>query len=91
MVRSNESHETYYESAPRWCKVVQRKQREVMPIKTKSEPTARTSVTFPVEVYASLGIIAKQKKVSTAWVIREAAERYVADQWPLFAPGIKNG
>jgi hypothetical protein len=36
-------------------------------------------------VYSSLEIIAKQKKVSVAWVIRDAAEKYVAEQWPLFA------
>jgi metal-responsive CopG/Arc/MetJ family transcriptional regulator len=53
--------------------------------KPKSEQSTRTSVTFPTEVYTSLEIIAKQKKVSMAWVIRDAAERYVADQWPLFA------
>lgn len=42
-------------------------------------------MTFPVDVYASLELVAKRKKVSVAWVIREAAERYVADEWPLFA------
>jgi predicted DNA-binding protein len=53
--------------------------------KTKTEPSPRTSVTFPPEVYSSLENIAKQKKVSLAWVIRDAAEKYVSDQWPLFA------
>jgi serine/threonine protein kinase len=52
---------------------------------TKSEPTTRTTVTFPTEIYTQLEKIAKQKKVTTAWVIREAAEKYVSDQWPLFA------
>jgi metal-responsive CopG/Arc/MetJ family transcriptional regulator len=52
---------------------------------TKNEPSTRASVTFPAEVYASLEIIAKQKKVSTAWVIRDAAEKYVSEFWPLFA------
>jgi predicted transcriptional regulator len=42
-------------------------------------------VTLSSEVYASLEIIAKQKKVSVAWVIRDAAERYVFEQWPLFS------
>jgi hypothetical protein len=42
-------------------------------------------VTLPFEVHASLEIIAKQKKVSVAWVIRDAAEKYVSEQWPLFA------
>ena len=53
--------------------------------KTKTEPTTRASVTFPADIYRQLEKIAKQKKVSTAWVIREAAEKYVSDQWPLFA------
>ncbi len=52
--------------------------------KANSEPSTRASVTFPAEVYASLETIAKQKKVSMAWVIRDAAEKYVSEQWPLF-------
>jgi hypothetical protein len=28
--------------------------------------------------------LAKQKKVSIAWVVREAVDKYVADKWPLF-------
>ena len=27
--------------------------------------------------------IAREKKVSLAWVVREATERYIADRWPL--------
>lgn len=46
--------------------------------------STRTSVSFPTDVYADLERIAAAKKVSLAWVVREAAERYVADQWPLF-------
>jgi metal-responsive CopG/Arc/MetJ family transcriptional regulator len=44
----------------------------------------RASVTFPPELYRTLEEIAKQKKVSVAWVVRDAAEKYVAEQWPLF-------
>jgi hypothetical protein len=33
--------------------------------------------------YRALKAIAKQKKVS-AWVVREAAEEYLTDKWPLF-------
>lgn len=44
----------------------------------------RVSVSFPTELYRTLEQLAKKKKVSTAWVVREAAEKYVADQWPLF-------
>ena len=71
--------------APIRCKVVQTTERTVMGSKTKSELSTRASVTFPAEVYTSLEIIAKQKKVSMAWVIRDAAEKYVSEQWPLFA------
>ncbi|MGO9336266.1 MAG: ribbon-helix-helix domain-containing protein [Terracidiphilus sp.] len=57
--------------------------------KPRNEPSTRTSVTIPAEVYSSLEIIAKQKKVSMAWVIRDAAEKYVSEHWPLFA-GIRH-
>jgi predicted transcriptional regulator len=52
---------------------------------TKTEPSTRISVTLSADMHASLEIIAKQKKVSIAWVMRDAAERYVSEQWPLFA------
>ena len=45
----------------------------------------RASVSFPPELYEILEAIARENKVSVAWVVREAAERYVANQWPLFA------
>lgn len=40
----------------------------------------RASISFPPEIYQSLEKIGKQKKVSLAWVVREAAEKYIADQ-----------
>ena len=46
--------------------------------------TTRATISFPTEVYLELERIAEAKKVSVAWVVREATERYVADQWPLF-------
>jgi hypothetical protein len=73
------------ENASDWCNVVQSAFILKLAHKTKTEFSTRTSVTFPSEVYASLEIIAKQKKVSVAWVIRDAAEGYVAEQWPLFS------
>lgn len=48
-----------------------------------SPNTVRASVTFPRELYETLEQIAHDKKVSVAWVVREAAETYVADRWPL--------
>lgn len=47
-------------------------------------PSVRASISFPTSLYEVLEGIAKEKKVSLAWVVREAAERYVADRWPLF-------
>lgn len=51
--------------------------------KSSEAPTLRTSVTFPRELYRTLEQIADQQKLSVAWVIRDAAERYVRDRWPL--------
>lgn len=47
--------------------------------------TLRASVSFPRDLYDTLERIAKEKKVSVAWIVRDAAERYVSEQWPLFA------
>jgi predicted DNA-binding protein len=52
--------------------------------KTQSGTTVRASISFPPDVYETLEGIAKEKKVSLAWVVREAAEKYIADKWPLF-------
>jgi metal-responsive CopG/Arc/MetJ family transcriptional regulator len=51
---------------------------------SKVTSSSRVSVTFPSDLYRTLEDLAKKKKVSIAWVVREAAEKYVADQWPLF-------
>lgn len=51
----------------------------------RSEAALRTSVSFPPELYRLLEQIASQKKVSIAWVVRDAAEKYVAEQWPLLS------
>jgi len=53
--------------------------------KSRAKVTCRTSVSLPVELHRELEQIAKQKKVSLAWVIRDAAERYVEGKWPLLA------
>jgi predicted DNA-binding protein len=56
--------------------------------KMKAQGTAavRASISFPPDVYDTLESIAKEKKVSLAWVVREAAEKYISDKWPLFNP-----
>jgi metal-responsive CopG/Arc/MetJ family transcriptional regulator len=52
--------------------------------KKKPSRSLRASVSFPENVYRELERLAKKKKVSVAWVVRDAAEKYVEDQWPLF-------
>jgi predicted DNA-binding protein len=41
---------------------------------------AAKMISVPLDIYQTLEVLAKQKKVSLAWVVREAAERYVADE-----------
>jgi metal-responsive CopG/Arc/MetJ family transcriptional regulator len=53
-------------------------------VKMESMSAVRASVSFPPELYQTLEKMAQQKKVSIAWVVRDAAEKYVADQSPLF-------
>lgn len=45
----------------------------------------RVSVSLSPEVHATLEQIAQEKKVSVAWVMRDAAEQYIAAKWPLFS------
>lgn len=44
----------------------------------------RASVSLKSEDYEHIARIAAQKKVSIAWVIREAVEKYLEDRSPLF-------
>lgn len=48
------------------------------------DASVRASISFPRELYKTLEQIAHQKKVSLAWVVRDAVEQYVFDKWPLF-------
>lgn len=55
----------------------------------KAPKTVRASVSFPTDIYEELEKLAAAKKVSLAWIVREAAEKYVSDQWPLFSPSVE--
>jgi hypothetical protein len=46
--------------------------------------SVRATISFPSDIYQTLEAVAAQKKVSLAWVVREAAEQYIAEKWPLF-------
>jgi predicted DNA-binding protein len=52
--------------------------------KVTSGAAVRASISFPPDIYQTLEVIAKEKKVSLAWVVREAAEHYIGGKWPLF-------
>jgi predicted DNA-binding ribbon-helix-helix protein len=71
-----------------WCRVVtgqrkrppmreQRSQGKRM--KAQRKAAIRASITFPSVLYKALEEIAQEKKVSLAWVVRDAAEKYVAE------------
>jgi len=65
-----------------------REGRHAMAVKRGRKPTGkarptRASVSLPPEIYSTLQALAKEKKVSVAWVMRDAAEKYIAEQWPL--------
>lgn len=61
---------------------------KVKPHRAQMEEVAkRASISFPPELYQTLEKIARQKKVSLAWVVRDAAEKYIEEKWPLFAKG----
>jgi metal-responsive CopG/Arc/MetJ family transcriptional regulator len=47
--------------------------------KVQRKAAVRASITFPPDLYKTLEEIAQQKKVSLAWVVRDAAEKYVAE------------
>lgn len=49
-------------------------------VKARGTRAMRASVSFPHNVYGSLGAIARKKKVSLAWVVRDAAEKYIAEE-----------
>ena len=53
-------------------------------MKDSSKAAVRASISFPPDLYKTLQSIAQKKKVSLAWVVREAAEMYLIDKWPLF-------
>ena len=55
-----------------------------------SEMVARASVSFPIEHYQELERIAEDNKVSVAWVVRQAVEKYLVDRYPLLSDRSKS-
>jgi hypothetical protein len=80
-----------FHRAPQWCSVVQHFEFGAMASKPRhrsqgggKQKGVRASVSFSADLYAEIGLIARDKKVSVAWVVRDAVEKYVADRYPLF-------
>ena len=48
-------------------------------MKPERAASVRASISFPPDIYEVLEQLAREKKVSLAWVVRDAAERYVAE------------
>jgi hypothetical protein len=61
------------------------KKGEEKKVKALSTLQVRATISFPPQIYETLEGIAKEKKVSIAWVVRDAAEKYIAEKWPLLA------
>jgi len=47
-------------------------------VKARTTVAVGASITFPSDLYKTLEQTAQQKKVSLAWVVRDAAEKYAA-------------
>lgn len=80
-----------------WCGAIlpsKRASQVTRGAKRKEKPSAaegtsvRATISFPSELYKTLEGIARQKKVSLAWVVREASEQYLVDKWPLFGKSL---
>jgi metal-responsive CopG/Arc/MetJ family transcriptional regulator len=57
-----------------------RKEKPILP----ATSSVRATISFPSDIYYTLEDIAREKKVSLAWIVREAAEQYIEGKWPLF-------
>ncbi len=59
------------------------KKREDSRVSDDSLASVRALISFPPDIYQTLEEIAAQKKVSLAWVVRDAEEQYIAEKLPL--------
>jgi len=60
-------------------------------MKSQSISSVRASISFPQDLYNTLEELAKRKKVSLAWIVRDAAEKYVtAEKHPMNVERIRD-
>jgi hypothetical protein len=79
------SPEIVLESAPVRCYLVQMP-RSVEPTESERDgESPRITVTLPKSDYEEVCRLARSKRVSNAWVIRDAVEKYIAADSPLFS------
>ncbi len=62
-----------------WCNVV-------YALSDLKNCKVRASVSFPADQYAVLEKLAEEKKVSIAWMVRDAVDNYLREHWPLLPP-----
>ena len=48
-----------------------------------SQRKVRASISLPVELYEGIERVARAKKVSIAWVVRDAVEKYLESEEPV--------
>jgi len=51
---------------------------------SKKSKSVRTSVTIDTVDYEELQRLAEQRKVTVAWMVRDAVEQYLSAKTPLF-------
>ena len=51
----------------------------------EADLVVRTTVSIPTRHYLQLEGLARQNKVSIAWVVRDAIDHYLADRAPLLS------
>lgn len=84
-------------AAPNWCRVVHRMARTPRkPMKTLQNKSvaalgSRVSVSLTDDQHEFLSGLAERKRVSLAWVIRDAIERLIAEESPLFKSASTRG
>jgi hypothetical protein len=73
----------FLDAAPIWCCLVQMP-RSVEPTQTSQDgESPRVTVTLRKSDYEEVRRLARAKKVSNAWVIRDAVGRYIETETPL--------
>ena len=72
-----------HHSGVRWCTSGDGMAKKT-PGQNRTSKTRRISVTFPLDHYVELQQIAERKRVSVAWVVRDAVEAYLVGEAPLF-------